>query len=82
MDINDLTIVLTSFGKTGMTWSQGNFIGNGAVDVNDLTIVLSNFGETAASAAVGMAPVPEPGAIAILLAGAIGLLAYAWRRWA
>jgi hypothetical protein len=80
VDINDLTIVLSNFGKTGVTWSQGDFTGDGTVDINDLTIVLSNFGKTAALSAAGMAAVPEPGAIALLLAGAIGLLACAWRR--
>ena len=39
VDVNDLTIVLTNFGQTGMTWSQGEFTGDGKVDVNDLTIV-------------------------------------------
>ena len=47
MDVNDLTIVLTNFGQTGITWSQGEFTGDGTVDVNDLTIVLANFGDTA-----------------------------------
>ena len=28
VDINDLTIVLASFGQTGMAWSQGNFTGD------------------------------------------------------
>ena len=45
MDINDLAIVLTKFGQTGMTWAQGEFTGDGKVDVNDLTIVLANFGD-------------------------------------
>ena len=62
-----------------MTWSQGDFIGDGTVDINDLTIVLANYGETAGSSASGMAPVPEPSTIAILLAGAIGLLGFVWR---
>ena len=77
VDINDLTIVLINFGKTGMTWGQGAMDGDptGKVDINDLTIVLANFGQTAGSSTAGMAPVPEPGAIAILLADAIGLLA-------
>ena len=41
VDINDLTIVLSNFGKTGMAWSQGEFTGSGTVDINDLTIVLA-----------------------------------------
>ena len=46
VDVNDLTIVLSNYGRTGMTWSQGEFTGDGKVDVNDLTIVLSNYGKT------------------------------------
>ena len=82
VDINDLTIVLSNFGKTGMTWKQGAIDGDptGKVDINDLTIVLANFGQTAGSSAAGMAPVPEPGAIGLLFAGTVGLLAFAWRR--
>ena len=30
VDINDLTIVLSNFGQTGMAWSQGNFDGRPA----------------------------------------------------
>ncbi len=63
-----------------MSWSTGDFIGDGTVDVNDLTILLSNFGETAGSSAAGMAAVAEPSTIALLLAGAACLLGYAWRR--
>ena len=77
VDINDLTIVLANFGQIGMTWSQGEFTGDGKVDINDLTIVLANFGKTYGAA--GIKAVPEPASL-ILLAGAIGLLAFAWRR--
>ena len=40
VDINDLTIVLASYGQTGMNWNEGEFTGSGTVDINDLTIVL------------------------------------------
>jgi hypothetical protein len=63
-----------------MTWTQGEFTGSGTVDINDLTIVLANYGQTDGSSAVGPSAVPEPGAMAILAAGAAGLLACAWRR--
>ena len=79
VDINDLTIVLTNYGKTGATWTQGEFTGSGTVDINDLSIVLANFGQTAGSPAA-MIPAPEPSAIALLLAGAACLAAFAWRR--
>ena len=78
VDVNDLTIVLSSFGQTGMNWTQGDFNGDAKVDINDLTIVLSNFGQTAGTAPIGA--VPEPGVLALLAAGLIAILAYTWRR--
>ena len=47
VDINDLTVVLSHYGQTGMTWSQGEFTGDGTVDINDLTIVLAHYGQSA-----------------------------------
>ena len=80
VDINDLTIVLANYGKTGMTWTDGEFTGDGTVDINDLTIVLSNYGRSLGSSAAGMAAVPEPSAVLLAGAAAVGLLACAWRR--
>ena len=81
VDINDLTIVLTNFGKTsGMSWGTGDFIGDGKVDINDLTIVLTNFGWNAWTSAAGVGAVPEPSSLAILGVAAIGLIGYACRR--
>jgi probable HAF family extracellular repeat protein len=80
VDVNDLTIVLTNFGKTGMAWSQGEFTGSGAVDINDLTIVLANYGTSVGLSAAGVSAVPEPGVIALFAAGLVSLLAYAWRK--
>ena len=80
MDINDLTIVLSNFGQTGMTWSQGEFTGDGTVDINDLTIVLANYGQTIGASAGGPSAVPEPGTLALLAAGVIGLLVCAGGR--
>ena len=78
VDINDLTIVLTNFGKsTGMIWSSGDFNNDGKVDINDLTIVLTNFGETAGSS---LAAVPEPSCVILLGISVIGWLGHAWRR--
>ena len=78
VDINDLTITLTNYGKTGMRWESGDFNGDGKVDINDLTIVLTNYNRTAAA---GLAPVPEPGALWLSAAGAVALLAYAIALW-
>jgi hypothetical protein len=69
--------VLTNYGQTGMTWSQGEFAGDGTVDVNDLTIVLTNFGT---SSGAGIAAVPEPSWVVLLTIGAMTLLALAKRR--
>ena len=57
VDINDLTIVLTNYGQTGMVWSQGDFDNDGTVDINDLTIVLTNYGMTSSA---GIKAMPEP----------------------
>ena len=75
VDINDLTIVLSNYGQTGATWSQGNFTGSGTVDINDLTIVLANYDPISSPA--GTRAVPEPGALLLFGAGLTGLLACA-----
>ena len=65
VDINDLTIVLTDFGRTGQTWNQGDFNGDGRVDINDLTVVLAKFGRSLGSVAGGVTSVPEPSTVAL-----------------
>ena len=66
VDINDLTIVLSNFGKTaGASWTTGDFVGDGRVDINDLTIVLSHFGQSLGTSVAAMATVPEPSTMAI-----------------
>ena len=60
VDVNDLTIVLSHFGQTGMSWAQGEITGDGTVNVHDLTIVLSHFGQTLGLPAADAAAVPEP----------------------
>jgi hypothetical protein len=81
VDINDLTVVLANYGKTGLTWSQGCVDGDptGSVDINDLTIVLANYGKSYGAGA-GMAAVPEPSALLLAVAGLAGLTVCAWRR--
>ena len=45
------------------------------MDINDLTIVLANYNQSLGSPAAGMAAVPEPGVLALVAAGSVGLLA-------
>ena len=74
MDINDLTVVLANYNRTGMTWTQGEFTGDGTVDINDLTIVLANHNASVGSSAAGINAVPEPSVLALAAAGLSGLL--------
>ena len=81
VDVNDLTIVLSNFGRaTGMTWGGGDFNYDGRVDINDLTILLSNFGRTLAAAPAEVGAVPEPATLVSAGAGVAAVLGLAWRR--
>jgi hypothetical protein len=80
VDMADLSVLLTNFDKTGLVWSQGDFDNNGIADMADLSKLLTNFDKTYGASAGGIKAVPEPSTIPLLLAGAIGLLAYARRR--
>jgi probable HAF family extracellular repeat protein len=79
VNISDLSVVLTSYDKSGMTWAQGDFDGNGIVDISDLSKVLTNYDKTM-SATAGVHAVPEPSALLLVVGGLIGLIAYAWRK--
>jgi hypothetical protein len=43
VNMSDLTIVLTNYNKTGMSWSTGDFTGDGTVDISDLNKLLVNY---------------------------------------
>lgn len=80
VDINDLTIVLSNYGKTvGASWTNGDFNGDGRVDINDLTIVLANYGRTA-GASIAVAAVPEPSTVLLAAFAVVGLLACVTRK--
>ena len=53
VDFENLTILLTNFGKSGATWSQGNFR-DATVDIEDLTILLTHFGLSIGAPAVSV----------------------------
>ena len=46
VDAKDLTIVLSHYNQSGMTWSDGDFNGDGKVDIQDLDILLSHYGQS------------------------------------
>ena len=77
VDINDLTIVLTNYDKSGMIWSQGDFNHDGTVDINDLTIVLTNYDTTSGK---GIKAVPEPSCVVLLGIGALALVLFRRRK--
>jgi hypothetical protein len=77
VDVNDLTIVLTSYGQSGKLWTQGDFNGDSTVDVNDLTITLTNYGKTSGA---GIAAVPEPSCVVLVGIAAVCLFTILWRR--
>jgi hypothetical protein len=79
VNINDLSVVLANYDKSGMLWAQGDFNGDGKVDISDLSNILANYDKTA-GASGGIKAVPEPGTLALLAASLAGLLAYAWRK--
>jgi autotransporter-associated beta strand protein len=82
VDNNDLGQVLKYFNKAG-GWAQGDFNGDGIVDNSDLGAFLANFNHaplTLPSVVSGANSVPEPSTFVLFGIGAVGPLAYAWRR--
>jgi autotransporter-associated beta strand protein len=67
---------------TGTTWQQGDANYDGRVDGLDRDIWCAHVGlpPIAVLSPAGVAPVPEPGTLALLAAGLLGLLAYGWRK--
>jgi probable HAF family extracellular repeat protein len=80
VDISDLTRLLTNYDKTGMAWAQGDFDDSGTVDIADLSVLLTNFDKTASSSSPVVTSVPEPASAVLIVAGVLGLLAYARRK--
>jgi hypothetical protein len=73
VDIADLSVLLSNYDKTGMTWSQGDFNADGTVDISDLSNVLTNYDKTASSPLAGCKAVPEPSTLLLAAFGAAAL---------
>ena len=69
VNLADFSIFKIHYGEQ-VTWKEGDFNGDGVANLADMTILKANFGQTA-----GGATVPEPGALAILSAASLALLA-------
>ncbi len=54
VNITDLSILASNFGRTGMGWSQGDFNNDGNVNITDLSILAAHWGLTGGG---GTAPV-------------------------
>jgi fibronectin-binding autotransporter adhesin len=83
VDVADLTLLLNNYNKTDEGWANGDFNYDGSVNVADLTALLNNYNKSiggSVAAIVGSTAVPEPGTLALLAAGLLGLLVYAWRK--
>jgi autotransporter-associated beta strand protein len=68
---------------TGTTWQQGDANYDGVVNGLDRDLLFANLGlppVEGTSHAAGASSVPEPGTLALLAAGLLGLLVYGWRK--
>ena len=47
VEINDFNALAANYGKTGMTWEQGDFDGDGKVGITDFNYLAANYGKHA-----------------------------------
>ena len=79
VDNADMDIWKMNFGG-GTDWQMGDANYDGVINGLDRDLWQQNLGKPALQGSGAAAAVPEPGTLAMLVAGLIGLLAYAWRR--
>jgi len=77
VDISDLAALGQNWNLSGKNWDQGDFNYDGKVDISDLALLGQHWNQSIPGFSQ---VVPEPGTLAMLAAGLIGLVAYAWRK--
>ena len=80
MNIADLSILLANFDKTGMTWAQGDFNGDGTVNIADLSMLLANFDKTAGWPPPASRRCRSRARLLLSAVGWLGFVACVWRR--
>ena len=66
VNVQDLSILATNWGKDPAVWEEGNFNTDTVVNVQDLSILATNW--------TGAATVPEPASAALLALGGLALI--------
>jgi hypothetical protein len=81
---DDVTILSASYapGVAGASWATGDFDYNGFVDDDDVTLLGAFYDPSAPPLAVpsGVAAVPEPGSVLLLVAGMVAIGAFIRRQ--
>ena len=92
VNFDDYSLVCLNYGLTGTAaiWAAGDINYDGVVNFDDYSLVCLNYGQSVppaldpaplgGAASGGHTAVPEPGTLALLGCGLLGLLAYAWRK--
>ena len=81
VNAEDFTPFSTNIGASGASWDQGDFNYDGTVNAEDFTPFSHNLGQSANQAgpltgagAIGLANVPEPASMGLMVAAGLGIL--------
>jgi hypothetical protein len=79
VDFTDFQVLLDHWQLSGQGWATGDFTGDGTVDFLDFQKLLDNWNPAGTAPSVGSL-VPEPGTVALLLAGGVLMILRRQRR--